>query len=174
GIMPETSFITANQSVFRDLVQQTLNTARQMGATDAVAEVSESQGLAVTVRHGDVETVEQNRDRALNVTVYVGQCRGSASTSDFSAKAIEDTVRAAWHIAKHTAADSSAGLPDRDDLLLEEPQDLDLYHPWDLDVDEAVQLALKAEKAAFDVDPGITNSEGATIATHSGHFVLGN
>lgn len=172
--MPDTSFITANQPEFRKLVEQSLEISRRIGATDAVAEVSESQGLAVSVRHGAVETVEQNRDRGLTITVFVGQRRGSASTSDFSAQAIEDTVRAAWHIARHTAEDPAAGLPDPEDLLFETPPDLDLYHPWSIDSDAAVEIALRTERAAFDANPAITNSEGASVSSHAGHFVLGN
>src|SRR5690606_27493666 len=172
--MPDSSFISANSPAFRELVQQALQTARKVGATDAAAEVSESQGLSVTVRHGSIETVEQTRDRSLDVTVYVGQSRGSASTSDFSSTAIEDTVRAAWHIASHTAEDPAAGLPDEADLLLEEPQDLQLYHPWDIDANAAAKIAKQAEGAALRASPDITNSDGATVSSFAGHFVLGN
>lgn len=172
--MPDSSFISANSATFRELVQQALQTARKVGATDAAAEVSESQGLSVTVRHGAIETVEQTRDRSLDITVYVGQSRGSASTSDFSDKAMEDTVRAAWHIASHTAEDPAAGLPDDADLMLEQPQDLQLYHPWGIDATAAGKIAKQAEGAALRTDPGITNSDGATVASFAGHFVLGN
>src|SRR3546814_4938504 len=120
--------ITENQARFRELVEQALSHAKTLGASDAVAEVSESQGLSVSVRKLALETVEQTRDRALDVTVYAGQCRGSASTSDFSPAALRDTVEAAWHIAKYTAADPAAGLPDAA-LLEHEAPDLRLHHP---------------------------------------------
>lgn len=165
--------IQANQARFRELVQQALEHARALGASDAAAEVSESQGLAVTVRKKDVETVEQTRDRSLDVTVYAGQRRGSASTSDFSEAALRETVEAAWHIARYTAEDSVAGLPD-EDLLVREPQDLSLHYPWTISAEEAARLALRAERAAADTDARITNTDGASVSTYEGHFVLGN
>lgn len=165
--------IQANQARFRELVQQALDHARALGASDAAAEVSESQGLAVTVRKKDVETVEQTRDRSLDVTVYAGQRRGSASTSDFSEAALRETVEAAWHIARYTAEDPVAGLPDAD-LLVHEPQDLSLHYPWTISAEEAARLALRAERAAADTDARITNTDGASVSTYEGHFVLGN
>lgn len=101
--------LAANHARFSELVEQTLAYARQIGASDAAAEVSESLGLSVSVRKNDIETVEQTRDRSLDLTVYAGQSRGSASTSDFSEAALRQTVEAAWHIARHTAADPAAG-----------------------------------------------------------------
>lgn len=168
------SFISANGTQFRELVQQALHHAKEAGASDAAAEVSESQGLAVTVRHGEVETVEQTHDRSLDVTVYVGQRRGSASTSDFAEKAIIDTVRAAWHIARHTAEDPAAGLPDEADLMLEAVPDMHLAYPWDIDAKAAAKLAKRAERAALETDPRISNSDGASVSTYAGEFVMGN
>jgi len=165
--------IAADQARFRDLVRQALQHARSLGASDAAAEVSESQGLSVTVRRDDVETVEQTRDRSLDVTVFAGQRRGSASTSDFSAAALRETVEAAWHIARHTAEDPAAGLPEADLLATDYP-DLDLHRPWALDTPAAIELALRAERAARDTDPRITNSDGSSVGTYEGHFVLGN
>lgn len=165
--------IAADQARFREIVQQVLAHARALGASDAAAEVSESQGLSVTVRKDDVETVEQTRDRSLDVTVFAGQRRGSASTSDFSPAALRETVEAAWHIARHTAEDPAAGLPEAELLATDYP-DLDLHHPWALDADSAIALALRAERAARDTDPLITNSDGASVSTYEGHFVLGN
>ncbi|MGE4336317.1 MAG: metalloprotease PmbA [Pigmentiphaga sp.] len=172
--MPDSSFVSVNATPFRQLVESVLREARQIGASDAAAEVSESQGLGVTVRHGSLETVEQTRDRSLDITVYHGQQRGSASTSDFSPAAVSDTVRAAWHIARHTAADPAAGLPEAEDLHREAVPDLELYHPWDIDPDGAARLARKAERAALQTDLRITNSDGATVSTYAGHFVMGN
>jgi len=163
-----------HRALFEELVTQALGHAKSLGATDAAAEVSEGQGLAVSVRLGEVETVEQTRDRSLSVTVFAGQRRGSASTSDFSMKALRETVEAAWHIARYTAEDPSAGLPDADALMMEAAPDLQLYHPWDVSVEAAAKLALQAERAARDVDSRITNSEGANVDSHEGQFVLGN
>ncbi len=165
--------VKENQARFRELVQQALDHARQLGASDAAAEISESQGLAVSVRKQDVETVEQTRDRSLDVTVYAGQRRGSASTSDFSPRALAETVEAAWHIARYTAEDPVAGLPDAD-LLAREFPDLSLHHPWALSTEQAVELAVRAERAADQTDARITNTDGASVSTYEGHFVLGN
>ena len=166
--------IPEQQGVFRELVSDALAHAKKLGASDAVAEVSESKGLVVSVRSGDIETIEQTRDRSLDVTVYAGQRRGSASTSDFSAQALRETVAAAWHIARHTAEDDCAGLPDPDRLAVEPYPDLQLHHPWDISAEEAAALALKAEAAAFATSPKITNTDGASVDTFEGHFVMGN
>ena len=165
--------IQENQARFRELVQQALAHAADLGASDAAAEVSESQGLSVTVRKNSVETVEQTRDRSLDVTVFAGQRRGSASTSDFSEAALRETVEAAWHIARYTAEDPAAGLPDADQLATDYP-DLDLHHSWQVDAEAAAKLALRAERASRDVSALITNSDGASVGTYEGHFVLGN
>lgn len=165
--------IAANQALFRELVELALSHARSLGASDAAAEVSESQGLSVSVRRRDVETVEQTRDRSLGVTVYAGQRRGSASTSDFSPQVIRAAVEAAWHIARYTGEDDAAGLPEAADLATDFP-DLKLHYPWALDADEAARLALQAEQAARSVSKMITNSDGSQINASEGHFVLGN
>ncbi|OZI40798.1 metalloprotease PmbA [Bordetella genomosp. 1] len=165
--------IAANHARFSELVESALAHARKVGASDAAAEVSESLGLSVSVRKNDIETVEQTRDRSLDITVYAGQSRGSASTSDFSDDAIRQTVEAAWHIARHTAADGAAGLPDADMLATDFP-DLKLHHPWAVSTAEAAELALRSERAARAVDPRITNTDGATVGTYEGQFVMGN
>src|SRR5690606_4152598 len=166
--------IPEQQAVFRELVSDALAHARKLGASDAVAEVSESKGLVVSVRTGDIETIEQTRDRSLDVTVYAGKRRGSASTSDFSPQALRETVDAAWHIARYTAEDDCAGLPDPDRLATGEQPDFQLHHPWAISADEAAGLAIRAEKAARELSPQITNTDGASIDTFEGHFVLGN
>ncbi len=166
--------VAQNRPIFEDLVTQALKHAQSLGASDAAAEVSEGQGLAVSVRKGHVETVEQTRDRSLDVTVFAGQRRGSASTSDFSTKALRETVEAAWHIARYTAEDPAAGLPEADQLAIGVKNTLQLHHPWALSVEEATRLAVEAERAALATDKRITNTEGAGVDTHEGHFVLGN
>jgi PmbA protein len=166
--------VAQNRPIFEDLVTQALNHAKGLGASDAAAEVSEGRGLAVSVRKGHVETVEQTRDRSLDVTVFAGQRRGSASTSDFSTKALRETVEAAWHIARYTAEDPAAGLPEADQLAIGVKNKLQLHHPWALSVEEATRLAVQAERAALVTDKRITNTEGAGVDTHEGHFVLGN
>jgi len=165
--------IPQNQERFRELISQALSHAKSLGASDASAEIGESSGLSVAVRNQDIDTVEQNRDRNLRITVYDGHRRGSASTSDFSSRALRETVEAAWHIARYTAEDPAADLPDSDLLAVEFP-DLELYHPWDISTNQAMRLAAQAEQAARDVSSLITNSDGASVETYEGHFVLGN
>ncbi|MBJ7264002.1 MAG: metalloprotease PmbA [Burkholderiaceae bacterium] len=165
--------IAANHARFSEIVEFVLAHARKTGASDAVAEVSESLGLSVSVRKDDIETVEQTRDRSLDVTVYAGQRRGSASTSDFSDAALRETVEAAWHIARHTAQDPVAGLPDADTLAVDHA-DLRLHSAWDIGTEAAAQLALRAEAAARATDSRITNSDGASLGTYEGQFVMGN
>src|SRR5690554_7181334 len=140
---PTKSFlpISENQAIFRELVNDALQHATTLGASDAAAEVSESKGLSVSVRNKDIETVEQTRDRSLDVTVFAGARRGSASTSDFSAQALRETVEAAWHIARYTAEDPAAGLPEAE-LLARDYIDLGLHHPWDITADDAARRAI--------------------------------
>ncbi|MDN5842763.1 MAG: metalloprotease PmbA [Alcaligenaceae bacterium] len=165
--------IPAQQATFRQLVTDALAYAGDAGASDAAVEVSESQGLSVSSRNCRIETIEQTRDRSLAITVFAGQRRGSASTSDFSAEALRKAVDAAWHIARYTAEDPAAGLPEADQLALHYP-DLDLHHPWSISAAQATRLAIRAERAALAVSPDITNTEGASVDTMEGHFVLGN
>jgi PmbA protein len=156
---------------FEHLVDQALAHAKKLGATDAGAEASEGCGLSVSVRKGELETVERNRDKSLGVTVYVGHRRGNASTSDFSPAAIEQTVQAAWDIARFTAEDPVAGLPDAADIAQAADQpDLDLFHPWAVTSEEAARLALECEEAALKTDKRITNSEGAGVSAQQSHF----
>jgi len=156
-----------------ELAQDALKHARALGGTDASCEASESTGLSVTVRQRKVETIERTRDKGMAVTVYIGQRRGHASTSDFSKAAIRQAVEAAYNIARFTAEDDAAGLPEPE-TLQRRPPELDLFHPWLLDADDAIRLAQRCESAAFAVSPQIVNSEGANVYTSSGHFVLAN
>jgi PmbA protein len=158
---------------FEEITQSVLQQAAALGATAAATDVSESSGLSVSVRKGKVETIEQTRDKGLGVTVYVGARRGHASTSDFSARAIGETVKAAYEIARFTGEDPFAGLPDPDTIATH-TLDLDLFHPWLIEVEEAVNLAREMEAAAFATSPAITNSEGASVSVNHGHFVSAN
>ncbi|MBP6395989.1 MAG: metalloprotease PmbA [Giesbergeria sp.] len=156
---------------FEQLVDHALAHAKKLGATDAGAEASEGCGLSVGVRKGELETVERNRDKSLGITVYVGHRRGNASTSDFSGAAIEQTVQAAYDIARFTAADPVAGLPDAQDIAPPEShRDLDLFFPWALTSEEAARIALECEAAAFATHKRITNSEGAGVSAQQSHF----
>jgi PmbA protein len=161
---------------FEQYVEDALAFARTLGASDAAVEVSEGVGLSVSVRKGEAENVERNRDKSMSITVYAGQRRGNASTSDFSRAALEQTVRAAHDIARFTAEDTAAGLPEADDIAMgaAATRDLDLFHPWAIDAEAALQIALRCESAALGVDARITNSEGAGVSAQQSHFFAGN
>jgi PmbA protein len=135
--------------------------------------VSLEQGLSTSVRQREVETVEFNRDQGFGITLYVGQRKGSASTSASGPDAIRETVAAALAIAKHTSEDSASGLADAA-LMAREQQDFDLYHAWDITPEQAIEQALACEAAAFDTDPRIKNADGTTLNTHQGCRVYGN
>jgi PmbA protein len=165
---PESGF-SYHRDFFEELVDSALAHATKIGATDAAAEASEGCGLSVSVRKGELENVERNRDKSLGVTVYVGQKRGNASTSDFSKAAIEQTVQAAYDIARFTATDKTSGLPADRDISRKHP-DLDLFHPWAIDSAQAAELALECEAAALNTSRLITNSEGAGVSAQQSHF----
>ncbi len=161
---------------FEAISAEAMRLAKALGATAAVAEVSESSGLAVTVRKGRVETIEQTRDKGLGVSVHVGHRRGHASTSDFSQAALERTVRAAYDIAVVTGEDPLAGLPDADRLALgtHDMKPLKLFSPWQIPVEQVVELAKEIEAASFEVSPRIRNSDGASVSIAHGHFLSSN
>lgn len=161
------------QARLEQLVADLLDEAKRQGADAAEAAVSSDAGLAVNVRMGSVETIEHTRDNGLGVTVYLGRRKGSASSSDLSPDAVRETVQAACNIARYTQEDACAGLADPE-LMARDLPDLDLYHPWDLSVERAVELALACEASALDLDPRIVNSEGAGINTFGGLQVYGN
>src|ERR687895_1752600 len=165
--MPKRHGFSCASGELENLAHAVLERARGAGASGCDCDVSEGYGLTVTVRKGRPDTVEHNRDRSIGVTVYFGERpkvrRGHASSSDFSRAALEQTVDAAAAIARHTAEDDAAGLPDADLLAREQP-DLDLYHPWELSTEEAVEITRRCEAAAFAVSKKIRNSEGATVS----------
>jgi PmbA protein len=162
-----------SDATLHDLADLALDAARKLGASDAAVEISESIGLSVSTRKTAVETIEHTRDKGLSITVYSGQRRGHASTSDFSPVAVRQAAEAAWSIARYTAEDAAAGLPDTDQLALQF-RDLDLYHPWNLDTTQAIDIAQRCEAASLGVSKQVVNSEGANVYTSSGHFVLAN
>ncbi|OLE19694.1 MAG: metalloprotease PmbA [Betaproteobacteria bacterium 13_1_20CM_3_63_8] len=170
--VPATRFPLASD-VLAAVAGDVLREAKTAGATAAETEVSQGFGQSVTVRKGDVETIAYNRDKGIGVTVYVGARRGHASTADFAPDAIKDTVTKALTIARYTADDPCAGLADPE-RLARAWGDLDLYHPWDLGVDEAIALGRECESAALAVDRRLVNSEGATVSLHEAQFVYAN
>jgi len=175
--MPKRLGFTCGPEELRGLAQAALERSRRGGASGCDCDVSEGYGLTVTVRKGKPDVIEHNRDRSIGVSVYLGERpkarRGHASTSDFSAAALEQTVDAALAIARHTAQDDCAGLPEPGELARELP-DLDLFHPWQLGTEEAIDLAKRCEAAAFAVSRMIRNSEGATVSAQHSQFVFAN
>lgn len=176
-----TDSIPANEHLFAhsretltEIADDLLALARQGGATASEVEISEGFGQSVNVRQGEVETIEHHRDKQIGVTIYLGQRKGYASTSDFSRDALQATVSAALDIAKFTAEDPCAGLPEKDQLMLGEMPDLDLFHPWTPSVETAVNLARECEAAGLSLGSVIQNSEGASVSTHQGHFIMAN
>ena len=162
-----------DQSALESVVELALSQARSQGASAAEAGVGVSTGLSVTVRLGEVETLEYQRDRSLGVTVYVGQRKGSASTANLSPSAVQETVAKALSIASFTTSDEFAGLPDAS-LMAGALPDLDLFHPWELEAPAAIELAKRCEAAALAEDTRIRNSEGASVSTHRNLRVFGN
>ena len=159
--------------LLKDLASSIIDFGKREGASAVEAAASCNEGLSVNVRMGEVETIEHTRDKGMGVTVYIGQRKGSASTSDFSAQAIHDTVRAACNIARHASEDPHAGLAD-EKLLARDPVALDLYHPWALTAEQAIDLATRAEDAARNADSRISNSEGAGVNRSDALFVYAN
>jgi PmbA protein len=170
---PAQAHLGLTSSSLQTLTQDVLVQARQQGVSHAIASVSESMGLSVSVRQGQLETIERHADKSLAITVYVGKSSGSASTCDFSQAAIAQTIEAARDIARFTAKDPHAGLPDEQDLA-QNWQDPQLFFPWAIDASQATDLALACEQAALDLSPQVTNSEGATTFTQQGQFWMAN
>jgi PmbA protein len=167
------------RETLQGLAARVLDLAKAGGATAAEAEVSEGSGLSLSVRHGEIETIEHNRDKGIGISVYLGQRRGHASTSDFSADALARTVEKALSIARYTAEDECAGLAEPDLLARAEVLDslvpgLDLYHPWNIDVEAAAELARACEAGALSVDKRITNSEGGSLSSQVSQFIYAN
>jgi len=157
----------------QEMSETVLRLAKDAGASAVEAEVSLGFGQNVSVRMNETETIEYNRDKGVSVSVYFGQQKGHASTSDLSSQALKDTVAAACNIARYTAKDEFCGLADAD-LMAKNIPDLDLHHPWDLTVDAAIELAKACESEARSVDTRITNSEGASVSTYEGMFAYAN
>ncbi|MBH3340166.1 metalloprotease PmbA [Pseudomonas mendocina] len=157
----------------QEQVEAILAEARRQGASACEVAVSAGQGLSTTVRQGEVETVEFNRDQGFGITLYVGQSKGSASTSATGIEAIRETVAAALAIARHASEDECAGLADAA-LMARELPELDLYHPWSITPEQAVEQALACEAAAFAADTRIKNADGTSLNTHQGCRIYGN
>lgn len=157
----------------KTIAQELLDESKKQGASSASAGLSVDNGLSVTARLGEVETIEHHCDQSLGVTVYIGKKKGSASTNDLSSSSVKETVKAACSIASFSSEDEFAGLPDPELLATEFP-DLDKNHPWDLSAEAAIDLVIECEDAARSYHSEINNSEGATVNSHQGISILGN
>lgn len=155
------------------LVELALDEARSRGVDQAEVAVSQDRGLSTTARLGDVESLEFTNDHGIGITVYKDSCKGNASTSDVSPAAIREAVAKACSFARLTASDPHSGLADTE-LMCTDIRDLDLDHPWSLDADQAIALAIECEAAALGYDKRIGNSEGATVSTNRGSRAYGN
>jgi len=158
------------QDQLKQLARDILRYAKEKGASDAVVGITEGGGLSVSVHKGKIETIETNKDKVIGVTAYIGKKRGNATTSDFSEASLRATVEAAYNIATFTSEDDCAGLPDAD-MVEKNPQDLQLYYPWPVTAEDAVEIAKRCEDAAFAVDKRVTNSEGASVNVQHTHFI---
>ena len=156
-----------------ELVQRLLDEARKQGATAAEADIGTGTGFSVTVRWGEIEKIEHERDKGLSITVYMGKRKGSASTSDFSDQSLQESIRAACDIARYASEDESAGLVDKEFLAKTVP-DLDLHHPWPITPEQAIELAIKCEDIARNYDQRINNSDSAVVSSYSGTHAYGN
>ncbi len=165
--------LAESEARLKALVRNIVDEAAKQGASGAEVSASEDLGLGVTVRKGELETVEFNHDRGFGITVYFGHRKGSASTSDSSAEAIQQTVAAAANIARYTQEDPAAGLPEEAELATE-PRDLELFHAWDIDPQRAEALARECEAAGMGSDAKVTSSEGAQVSTQQVCRVFGN
>ena len=167
-----TALLKSQEQTLRDAVSFAIETAQKAGATAEVG-VTKVSGLSVSTRLQEIENVEFTNDGALGISVYLGQQKGNASTSDLSEEAIKNTVEAALAIAKYTSPDDCTGLADKELMAFEAP-DLALYHSANVDVEQATKLALEAEKSALEYDAKIVNSNGASFNSHTGVRVYGN
>jgi len=177
GLIPMTTNLPKEIEQKKDdlilMIWQVLDEAKTQGATAAESEVGAGTGLSVTVRLGEVEKIEHERDKGLGITVYMGKRKGSASTSDFSDNALKETVKAACDIARYASDDSCAGLVDAE-LMAKEIPDLDLHHPWSITPEQAIDIAIECESCARNYDQRINNSDGCMISTYSGIHIYGN
>lgn len=167
------SFLMPDESKLKQMINDVLAKAKNKGATQAEAGLSMSQGLSVTARMREAETIELQQDNGLGITVYFGKNKGTASTSNLDEGALQATLEAACNIAKYTSDDEFSGLADKQ-LMATNIPDLDLYHPWDIDSEHAMQMALECEAAALDYDSKVSNSEGASVDTGVSLSVYGN
>lgn len=171
--------MTTKTDIFNDIdqvktaISDLLSLSKKYGADSAEAVISKSKGITVSSRCQELENIEFNQEGALGISVYVGKHKGSASTADLTYSALEQAVKAAVDIAKYTSADEFSGLVHKDELATDIP-DLDLFHPHQITPEQAIEFCIESEKAAFELDQRITNSDGASLSSYQGFKVYGN
>ena len=171
--VPASDGSTARLAELSDIARQLLDRCRTAGASQAEVSCSQEHGLSVNVRMGGVETVESTRDRGIAVTVYFGKRKGSASTADLREESLSATVEQACAIARHTEDDEASGLADAE-LMATDLREFDGWHPWDIDADRAIDIALACEQAGREADARIENSDGASVGSSESLGVYGN
>lgn len=167
------SALSDNRDELIRIIDSVLTQAKTMGATSAEADIGAGSGLSANVRKGEIDKLEYERDKGLGITVYIDGQKGNASSSDFSETALKESVQAAIRIAQHASRDDCAGLIEPE-LMATEVPDLDLYHPWSISPEAAINLAIECEQAAFACDKRISNSDGSVVSTYSGINLYGN
>jgi len=167
------SALSDNRDELIRIIDSVLTQAKAMGATSAEADIGAGSGLSANVRKGEIDKLEYERDKGLGITVYIDGQKGNASSSDFSETALKESVQAAIRIAQHASRDDCAGLIEPE-LMATEVPDLDLYHPWSISPEAAIDLAIECEQAAFAFDKRISDSDGSVVSTYSGINLHGN
>ncbi len=168
-----TNALSDNREELIRIIDSVLTQAKAMGASTAEADVGAGAGLSANVRKGEIDKLEYERDKGLGITVYIDGQKGNSSTSDFSEAALKDAVQAAVNIARYASRDECAGLVEPE-LMAKEVPDLDLYHPWSISPEAAINMAIECEQAAFACDKRISNSDGSVVSTYSGINLYGN
>jgi PmbA protein len=168
-----TNALSDNRDELIRIIDSVLTQAKAMGATAAEADIGAGAGLSANVRKAEIDKLEYERDKGLGITVYIDGQKGNASSSDFSEAALKESVQAAIRIAQHASHDDCAGLIEPE-LMATEVPDLDLYYPWSISPEAAIDLAIECEQAAFACDKRISNSDGSVVSTYSGINLYGN
>jgi len=168
-----TTALSDNRDELTRIIDTVLTQSREIGASAAEADIGAGAGLSANVRKGEIDKLEYERDKGLSITIYIDGQKGNASTSDFSETALKESVKAAFSIAQHASRDECAGLAEAE-LMAKEFPDLDLYHPWSISPEAAINLAIECEQTAFDYDKRISNSDGSVVSTYSGINLYGN
>lgn len=164
---------TDSRDALINIIEQVLAHAKSLGASAAEAYIGVGMGLSANVRKGEIDKLEFERDKDLVVTLFLDGQKGNASSSDFSDNALKETVEAACNIARFASHDEHAGLVEKE-LMASSVPELDLYHPWAIAPETAIEMAIDCEQRAFDQDSRITNSDGTTLSTYSGINLYGN